>query len=71
MFITKEDYDLLCDVEIYLAKRNKNLFQKVWNLNEKLKVQYDKNKKASYERIKAKRQLDKNYARSRKEVNHE
>ena len=63
MFINKEDYDLLCDIEIYLAKRNKKLFTKIWNLNEKLRVQYDKNKKASYERIKTKRQLDKNYAR--------
>ena len=63
MFINKEDYDLLCDIEIYLAKRNKKLFTKIWNLNEKLRVQYDKSKKASYGRIKAKRQLDKNYAR--------
>ena len=47
MFINKEDYDLLCDIEIYLAKRNKKLFTKIWNLNEKLRVQYDKNKKAS------------------------
>lgn len=63
MFINKEDYDLLCDIEIYLQKHNKRLFQKVWKLNEKLLQQRENNNKANWQRIKTKRQQDKNYAR--------
>ena len=63
MYINNEDYDLLCDIEIYLQKRNKKLFNKLWKLNERLRIQHEKNKNATRERVNAKRKLDKNYAR--------
>lgn len=67
MYINNEDYELLCDIEIYLAKHNKKLFSKIWKLNEKLANQKQARNKKAWENIKAKRELNKNYARPKRE----
>lgn len=63
MHINNEDYDLLCDIEIYLQKKNKKLFYKLWNMNEKLMQQKIEYNKKNSKRIANKRKADKNYAR--------
>lgn len=67
MYINNEDYDLLCDIEIYLEKHNKKLFSKIWKLNEKLANQKQTRNKKVWENIKAKRETNKNYARPKRE----
>lgn len=70
MFISKSDLDLLREIEVYLwNNKNMDLYLKLFDLNEKLIIQREKTNKANWERIKTKRELDKNYARSTKEKN--
>ena len=68
MYINKEDWALLCDVEMYLYKHNKTLWHKIWDFNEKMGQQRDTNRKQTRERMREKRAIDKNYGRERKEV---
>lgn len=70
MFISKNDLELLREIEIYLwNNKNMDLYLKLFELNEKLIIQREETNKANWERIKRKRELDKNYARSTKEKN--
>lgn len=70
MFISKNDLELLREIEIYLwNNKNMDLYLKLFELNEKLMIQREETNKANWERIKRKRELDKNYARSTKEKN--
>lgn len=70
MFISKSDLELLREIEVYLwNNKNMDLYLKLFALNEKLIIQREKTNKANWERIKPKRELDKNYARSTKEKN--
>ena len=67
MVISKKDLEFLQKLEGYLCERNTELYCEVHTLNTKLITQRDKTNKANWERIKAKREIDKNYARSKKE----
>lgn len=70
MFISKNDLELLREIEVYLwNNKNTNLYLKLFELNEKLITQREKTNKSNWERIKTKREIDKNYARSTKEKN--
>lgn len=70
MFISKNDLELLREIEIYLwNNKSMDLYLKLFKLNEKLIIQREKTNRANWERIKTKRELDKNYARSTKEKN--
>jgi hypothetical protein len=70
MFISKNDLELLREIEVYLwNNKNMDLYLKLFELNEKLIIQREKTNKANWERIKTKREIDKNYARSTKEKN--
>lgn len=66
MFISKKDLELLQKIEGYLCRRNTELYCEIHKLNKKLITQREKNNKANWKRIKAKREIDKNYARSKK-----
>lgn len=66
MFLKKDDFQLLLDIEMFLWNNgNNDLYIKLYNLNEKLIQQRDKANKKSYERIKEKRKINKNYARTK------
>ena len=70
MFISRNDLELLQEIELYLwNNKNMDLYLKLFKVNEKLIMQREKTNKANWERIKTKRALDKNYARSTKEKN--
>jgi hypothetical protein len=66
MYISKKDLEFLIKVECYLFTKNLDLYNEMYILTERLMKQKEKNNKASWERIKEKREIDKNYARSKK-----
>ena len=67
MYISKKDLDFLRKIEGYLFTRNSDLYSEMYDLTEKLIRQRDKDNEANWKRIKAKREIDKNYARSKKQ----
>lgn len=72
MFLKKEDLQVLLDIEVFLWNNgNTDLYFKLYNLNERLIQQRDKTNKKSYERIKEKRKIDKNYARKKESKENE
>ena len=66
MYISKKDLEFLHKIEGYLFTRDLKLYLEMYELTEKLIIQRDKDNEANYKRIKAKREIDKNYARSKK-----
>lgn len=66
MYIKNEDLKLLQEIEIELWNKNSDLYIHLYNLNERLLKQKDKTNKENYKRIKEKRKINKNYARSSK-----
>lgn len=66
MYISKKDLEFLQKIEGYLFTTNLDLYHEMYELNEKLIKQRDKSNEANWKRIKAKREIDKNYARSKK-----
>jgi hypothetical protein len=67
MYISKKDLEFLHKIEGYLfTTRNLDLYFEMYDLTEKLIRQRDKDNEANWKRIKAKREIDKNYARSKK-----
>jgi hypothetical protein len=66
MYISKKDLEFLQKIEWYLFTRNSELYSEMYYLTEKLIRQRDKYNEENYKRIKAKREIDKNYARSKK-----
>ena len=78
MFITNDDLKVLIDVEDLLHSKvydvkdaddeEKDLWNKYWNIIEKLCAQKDKKNKINSARIAEKRKLNKDYARSKKEI---
>ena len=66
MHISNKDLELLHKIEGYLFTRNSDLYSEMYDLTEKLIRQRDKDNEANWKRIKAKREIDKNYARSKK-----
>lgn len=78
MFIKNDELDVLIQVEELLHKKlydegnssdeEKNLWNTYWNIIEKLLQQKDKRNIKNYDRIKAKRATNENYARSKQEI---
>ena len=66
MYISKNDLEFLHKIEGYLFTNNSELYNEMYELTEKLIKQRDKDNEANWKRIKAKREIDKNYARSKK-----
>lgn len=66
MYISKKDLEFLVNVECYLFTNNLELHNEMWELTEKLIAQKKEYNKANWERIKAKRKTNKNYARNKK-----
>lgn len=66
MYISKKDLELLHKIEGYLFTRDLKLYIELYELVEKLLIQKDVTNKANWKRIKAKREINKNYARSKK-----
>ena len=66
MHISKKDLELLHKIESYLFTKDLELYNEMYGLTEKLLTQKEKNNKANWKRIKAKRETNKNYARSKK-----
>ena len=69
MHISKKDLEFLVKIECYLFTNNLDLYNEMYKLTERLMKQKEKNNKASWERIKVKRKIDKKYARSKKKEN--
>ena len=69
MYISKKDLEFLVKIECYLFTNNLDLYNEMYKLTERLMKQKEKNNKASWERIKVKRKINKNYARSKKKEN--
>lgn len=63
MYISKKDLELLKNMNNNLIKMNSQLIIMV----SKLEHQKEETNKKNYERIKEKRKINKNYARSKKE----
>ena len=68
MYISNKDLEILQEVELYLFRRNTSLYLKLYGINEKLLKNKEENNKKNWSRIAKKRQKDKNYARSKKEI---
>ena len=64
MYIKNNDLKLLQEIEIELWNKNSDLYIHLYNLNEKLLKQKEQTNKNNYKRIKEKRKINKNYARS-------
>ena len=67
MHISKKDLEFLVKIECYLFTKDLDLYNEMYGLTEKLMKQKEKDNKANWKRIKAKREIDKKYARSKKE----
>lgn len=67
MYLKIKDLELLKEIEIELWNGNSKNYTKLYNLIENLLKQKETNNSKTWNRIKNKRQIDKNYARTKKE----
>lgn len=66
MYIKNNELKLLQEIEIELWNKNSDLYIHLYNLNERLLKRKERANKNNYKRIKEKRKINKNYARSSK-----
>ena len=68
MNLTNEELEILQEIEIELWNKGSDKYFTLWRLIESKLNQKEERNKNNRKRIKEKRKVDKNYARSKKEI---